>query len=227
MSVTVTMITRDPFCQPWKRADRTLAEAKRRGWPLSLALDARSCQSCLFRMQGEYGIGVVFNPERDSCDMMLNEVVQAATTRHCLMLADDEEPSPALWDFAAQVRLPISYSLPLYTPLPDGRLYLLGKEIQFRLVERAGWKWQGKIDGWDEVKHPAYNNNLVLWHYACFAPREYREAKLARYAAQNQYVDGDWAKFGERHFYEDHPEAIVPMPPELVGMLPREVALAH
>lgn len=212
------MITRDPFCHPWKRARRVIDEALRRRFPIVLAVDERSCYGCKFAAEIQEAERVLwFTPTRDSCDEMLNTVVQATSTDYCLMVADDEEPSPALWDFAAKPLIPASYAVKVLTPTPDGRLYTLGTEIQIRLVERKQWRWIGGIDGHDDPSaRAAIAHHLILWHYATFAPREFREAKLLRYI---EY--GATPEYGERHFWEDRYDAIVEIPEDLKRQLPK------
>ena len=215
MNTTLTMITRDPFCHPWKRARAVLDEVARRGWPTSLAVDERSCLSCK-RMMTQYGDPLFFTPAYDSCDGMMNEVVERATTRHCLMISDDEEPSAGVWKLAARPG-PFSYAFRLLCPLPNGRLYTPGTEIQMRLVERDGWRLVGGIDGWDDTKRPA-SSSEIIWHFACFAPRAFRDAKFEGYARATGRPANEWEI---RHNWEDHLELSERMTPELVAQMPR------
>lgn len=196
------MITRDPFCKSWKRTERVINEAARRGFELVVALDERSCDDCKARDPLDQFIR--FTPERDSCDPMLNAVVQAAKADMVLLVSDDEEPSPALWDFAQRPPFKGSYVVRLVTPV-GAQVYEPGFEMQMRLLHRPGWKWVGGIDGHDDAKRPA-SVPFILWHYATAAPRAVREAKLANYMTLGADLN-----FGKRHLWEGHPEGLRPM----------------
>lgn len=215
-SRSLTMITRDPFCKPWKRTERVIAEAKRREWETIIALDIRSCDDCCYKL-GTLTPSkiVVWKPTRDSCDEMIDSIVRQATGEMVLMLADDEEPSRSLWDF--QPPALANYAVKLVTPTPDGRVYALGTELQCRLVDPRTWKWVGGVAGFDDVGGKGVlADHLVMWHFATFAPREVREAKLANYKTL-----GADDHFGERHIYERRPDAIIPMTAKLKAEYPR------
>lgn len=215
LSITpsLTMITRDPFCKPWKRSARVLGEAIRRGWEVVVAMDSRSCEGCRTAMPG---VSYTWTPTRDSCDEQYDAIVRRTHGSLVLMVADDEEPSPSLWDFAEHPPALANYAVKLVTPTPDGRVYTLGTEIQARLVNPKTWRWVGGIAGTDEIRGAAYfAGDLILWHFATCAPRDVREAKLANYKTL-----GADDHYGERHIYERRPDAIIPMSKALRAQFP-------
>jgi hypothetical protein len=210
----MTIITRDPLCLPWKRTARTIMEATRRRWEVVVALDQRSCDPCKRGISADRILR--FTPTRDSCDEMYDAIVRATTRPMVLMVADDEEPSPSLWDFAEYAPTGYCYAITLLTPTPDGRVYLPGTEVQCRLVDPTIWKWVGGIDGHDDVQDKGVvAEEFIMWHFATLAPREVRERKLATYKTL-----GADDRFGDRHIWERHPDATRPMSADLLAEYP-------
>lgn len=224
---SLVQITRDPFCRPWKRSRRVLEEARRRKLSITLAVDERSCADC--RMQAEAFHPVWFTPPYDSCGPVIEEMVHRAREPMVLAVSDDEEPSQRLWAFAQRPPMRMNWTVRLITPTPDGRLYMRGTEIQIRLMYLPEWHWIGGISGYDEHGKNVGASQLVMWHFATFAPREVREAKLRAYqegAKQDSTTPesqghAEWKDYGERHFWEDRPDMIVPMPADLKVQYPK------
>jgi len=222
------MVTRDPFCHPWKRAERVMDEAIRRNFEVVIGLDERSCQDCLQEMFGQPVSIYPFTPPYDSCGPVLDEMVHKANDPTVLLVSDDEEPSPGLWDFATKPTIPdLSWTVRMLTPVPDGRLYELGTEIQIRVIAKDYWRWIGGISGYDEHAGRVGASQKILWHYALHASRDLREKKIPAYRLGSlqdpltpEQWDKDWHTFTARHYWEDNPDAIVPMPADLAAQLP-------
>lgn len=205
----LTIITRDPFL-PWKRTERVLVEAQRRGFHTTVALDERSSvhdRHRIFELADEH---YLFTPPDDTCATQLNEVVKRNGSWRVLMVADDEEPSADLWDFAQKTPMPLCYAVLMLTPTPDGRIYNNGKEVQIRIVNPKIWEWRGGFDGSDvingNINSPSVATSYILWHYATFAPEEHMRAKQEAYAKM-----GTPEEYFTRHDWRGHPEGIIPM----------------
>lgn len=205
----MTMITRDPFA-PWKRAERTLLEAQRRGIRTTVALDERSTVHDRQRIAELADESYTFLPPDDTCATQINPVVQRNGSWRVLMVADDEEPSPDLWDFFQKAPMPLCYSVLILTPTPDGRIYNNGKEIQIRIVNPRIWQWRGGFDGHDvingNVNAPSVATSYILWHFATFAPKEHMRRKQEAYAKM-----GTPEEYFTRHNWYDNPQDIIPM----------------
>jgi hypothetical protein len=222
----LVQITRDPFCHDWKRTSRVLTEARRRNFSVILAVDQRSCLECHKRAM-EYD-PIWFIPPYNSCGPVIEEIVHKASDPMVLLVSDDEEPSPKLWAFAQRPPIRMNWTVRMLTPIPDGRLYPPGEEIQIRLIHTPTWHWVGGISGYDDHGGNVGASQLVLWHFATFAPREFRESKLQNYqdgakqdfTTPTELSQTDWATYGERHGWEDRPDMIVPMPDDLKAQYP-------
>jgi hypothetical protein len=212
------MLTRDPFCHPWKRTARVLAEARRRRFSITLAVDERSCADCCERAK-EYE-PIWFTPPHDYCEPVMDEMVHRSKEPMALLVSDDEEPSARLWLFAQQPPVRMSWTVRLITPTPNGRLYKPGMEVQLRLIHTPSWHWVGDIGGHDEHGGRVGASQLVLWHFATFAPREFRDRKFDGYRAGNALSETDWEIYARRHNYEDWPDQVVAMPKDLKAQYP-------
>ena len=219
--VTLATVTRDPFCHPWKRADRYLTEAANRGWDIVVGLDRRTCEPCMRQLllilsKAPRAQVLRFLPVQESCDEMLEEVVHTTRSKRVLLVSDDEEPSPALWALAQKPPIEANWAIQMVCPLPDLRLYAPGTEIQMRLLNPKTWHWVGGLGGYDDNGGNAASAiHAILWHFACWAPRDYREAKMISYQKL-----GATPEYGRRHFWEEHQDETVPMTPALRAQFP-------
>lgn len=145
--------------------------------------------------------------------------VQRCSEDFVLLISDDEEPSPLLWEFAQKVPFAARFGIPVIPVLGD-RMYEPDVGIQERVFARDGWCWTGGFEGKSESPYPTVginpNPGVIVWHYALEAPREEREGKAARYGllAPNDHR--------ARLIHEEHPEGLVPIPAHLRAHLPKE-----
>lgn len=221
------MATRDPFL-PWKHAQRVWVEARRRGFEVVVALDDRTSMADTHKVS-EFADQVV----RWTSDGHVEDAfvhIQMCSSDYVLLIADDEEPSDLLWDFAAEPPFPARYGVPVI-PVKGTRFWSIDCGMQERLVYKKGYRWisrtlddgslttfEGRPDGAPQVTIER-NPGAVIWHYLLDAPREEREEKAARYAR----IDHSTVEYHlKRLAYEEHPEFFKELPPHLAAMLPKE-----
>jgi hypothetical protein len=221
------MATRDPF-ESWKHAQRVWAEAKRRGFEVVVALDDRTSMSDAHKV-GEYADKVI----RWKSDGHVEDsfgLIQECSQDFVLLIADDEEPSDLLWEFAASPPFPARFGVPVI-PVRGTQFWSIDCGIQERVVYRHGYKWiprtlddgstttfEGRPEGAKQVTVER-NPGAVIWHFLLDAPRSEREDKAARYAR----VDHSSVEYHMKRLdWESHPEYFKELPPNLAAMLPKE-----
>lgn len=212
MDRSLFVITLDPF-RPWKHLDHVLVEAERRGIPIVIGADHRNTPADLKRLREHGEVHVFRSPGYAEAGY---SVIHKVRTRFAIVLADDEEPSPALWEWEPKVEA--RYSIPVI-PLHGGRIYRPHMSMQERVVAVAGFRWVGGFEGHGEGAPMAFvdpNPGVVVWHYLLDAPRADREAKAARY---DVLEPSD--VYRHRLLYEEHPEDFVDVGPLLTAQLPR------
>ena len=105
-----------------------------------------------------------------------------------------------------------------------GKVWTLDVGVSDRLLFRRGWQWIGGFEGHSEgarMVTMSDNPGVLIWHYLLDAPREEREAKAARYTIASGRPETA-ADNLRRLAWEDHPEALKDLPPQLQKLLPKE-----
>lgn len=206
---------------PWKRTRRVLTEARRRRFEVAVAVDTRSARGHREAIAAVADIVLDYHAPDDWCEAALDPLLELCTRSWVLWVSDDEEPGPALWRLAERPALRVAYRVRLVCPIDDERIYRLGTEAQVRLFPRDALRWPGRWDEPPVISVPLIElPTTVLWHYSVAAPREYREEKERRYVRMALARGRTWD--GERFLWEDHPEAIGPLIPELRAQLPAD-----
>lgn len=220
------MATFNPF-EPWKHAERVWREAKRRGFEVVVALDDRTSAQDERRMVDVDR--VIRWHSQGHCEDAF-PLIQECSEDFVLLLADDEEPSAMLWDFATTPPFPARFGVPVI-PVKGTQFWTIDVGMQERLIYRKGYKWiprklpdgtmttfEGHPEGARQVTVDR-NPGAVIWHFLLDAPREEREEKAARYAEIDQSTVEYHLK---RLAWEDHPELFKELPPNLAAMLPKK-----
>ena len=218
----ILSITRDPF-RSWKTTERLLTEAKERGFPVHVVLDENSVDVPRDRARLiALGAAVSTFRSRGFCESALEsaEIADPWT----LWVSDDEMPSRGLWRFAASPPAKRVFRIQLVPVLPDGALYRAQMDVQPRLFPTGSLHVrEDRFEGGLRLDAPEYfAPQLVLWHYAAWAPRAEREAKVARYVEMERarglpgYADLTHALY----LWEDHPELRIRSDPDLAKQLP-------
>lgn len=207
------IITFEPF-RDWKFTDIVLTEANDRGFETVVAMDDRSTIQDRIRLR-EFADTVVPFPG----GMTENgfRVLRHVKSDFALMLADDEQPSEPLWEFAAHPPSPNRFGIPVLPILGD-KIYQDHVGLQERLVWLDGYKGPTTFEGDSEGAPKAVidpNPGAVIWHYLLDAPRDEREEKARRYAKHDPKSD-----HRSRLIWEEHTEALVPIPKHLRKYLP-------
>lgn len=204
---------------PWKRTTRVLEEARRRGWQTVVAVDTKSTDGTKGVVAPLVDILLDYDSITPTPAEAIDSTVHAATTKWVLLVSDDEEPSPDLWKLCERPWTEACYGVQMLTPLPGHRVYEVGTEYQIRLIRRDLWRWVGDFAGDDEVKdNKRIQTNFILWHFATYAPRSFREEKMRRY--KTLPTVGDWDEYAKRHYWEENPTAARPMTPREISQFP-------
>lgn len=210
----MAIVSRAPLL-PWKRTGRVIAEAKRRGFEVGLALDPRDSEGSdalqrsadIFQWHDPYEDAYVEPAIGDLADAMSSEVI--------IRIDDDEEPSRTLWDDLPTFGGGTAYTIPIIAEL-DGRLYVRGMEKQVRIFPRGALHYAGGIDSEMIVDCPIEERPLdFLWHYSLYAPRAWREAKRDDLVRM-----GTPEHFATRFLWEDNLSYFEDMPPGMSEELP-------
>jgi hypothetical protein len=207
-------ITRDPFLG-WKHTERVLREARGRGLETVVAMDDRTSKPDHDRLASLADLVIPWTSP-GHCEPAY-EFVQRCSSEFVLMIADDEEPSPLLWEFSLKVPFTARFGFPVI-PIVGDKMYRPDIGIQERLIPREGWRWTGGFEGKSESPYPQVginpNPGVIVWHYDLEAPREERESKARRYST---FSPGEHRS---RLIYEEHPDGLVPIPSHLRAHLP-------
>lgn len=225
MNTTVLTVVRDPFI-PWKKVSEYVPEAIRRGFPVLAYVDTTGTDpdKDIERLEA---MGATVRPytskgfPESAFALSLKEV----KTEWMLWVSDDEVPGEALWKFAVSPPAKRAFRVRMISLLPDGSHYG-PDQYQPRLFPLAG---RPRIPRdafetglvFDVAEYDSLE--LVLWHYCNLAPREEREAKIARYIEMEK-VRGfpDYAEVTRRlYLYEDFPALSRPLAPFYAAQLPR------
>lgn len=216
---TLFSITRDPFA-PWKCAERTWLEAKRRGLGVFVALDDRTSDADELRTR-----------------MIADTVRPWTSAGHCedayrfvaevdddwiFLISDDEDPSDLCWRLALEPPFPARFGIPV-VPILGRKMWRPDVGIQERLFPKADWRWEGGFEGHSESPHKAVfmgrNPGVIIWHRYPEAPREVREERAARYAKLSP------GGHHERQIWENHPEDLIELPDHMAAHLPKRTVL--
>lgn len=220
------MATHDPFL-PWKHAERVWREAHRRGFEVVVCVDDRTVIGDAQRIVADQ---VLFWHSAGHVEDAF-PLIQSCSEDFVLLIADDEEPSALLWDFAQDPPFPARFGVPVI-PVRGTKFWSIDCGVQERLVYRLGYRWiprtledgttttfEGRPDGVKQVTLER-NPGAVIWHFLLDAPRSEREEKAHRYAA----IDHSSVEYHmSRLAYEDHPEHFKELPLALAAMLPKEM----
>lgn len=176
MTTGVAIVSRDPL-RSWKRTERVMVEAKRRGLEVGLALDPRDSEGSE-RLQSMADLFMWHEPYDDAyVEPAIGELADAMASDVIIRVDDDEEPSQTLWEDLPTLGGGTAYTIPIICEL-NGRLYVRGMEKQVRIFPRGAFHFAGGIDSEMVVDSPLEERPLsFLWHYSLYAPREWRESK--------------------------------------------------
>lgn len=201
-------ITLDPFAGEWKKLSSVLPEAKRRGLEVVVAMDDRCTLDDRLQLDALSDQLIPFKSP-GHCEVAYR-YIHRAKGDFILLVSDDEQPSEALWDLAANPPGPYRYGIPVI-PIVNGQMYKPDLGIQERLFYKDEWRWVGGFEGHSVSPYPQVtldrNPGAVIWHHHLEAPREVREAKAARYSALDPMTD-----HRARVIWEEHPEGLVDIP---------------
>jgi len=221
------MATVNPF-DSWKHAERVWREAKRRGFEVVVAMDDRTSKADERRIDVLADKVIPWHSQGHCEDAF--PLIQECSEDFVLLLADDEEPSELLWEFASDPPFPARFGVPVI-PVRGTQFWSIDVGIQERVIYRKGYKWiprtlddgtittfEGRPDGARQVTIER-NPGAVVWHFLLDAPREEREEKARRYAV----IDHSAPEYHLRRLaYEDHPEDFKELPPSLAAQLPKK-----
>lgn len=210
---TLFCVTRDPFL-PWKTAQRTWAEARKRGLRVFVALDDRTSVDDAVRVAALSDDMRRFSGE---CAEDAFNLVSEVGDDWVLRIDDDEEPSDLCWRISLEPPFKARFGIPVI-PIVGGKMWRPDVGIQERLFPREDWKWVGGFNGHSEstFKNVVIGSNpgVIIWHRLLDAPREDREAKARHYA---ELGPGDHRA---RLIYEERPEELVEIPRHVAAHLP-------
>lgn len=223
MNTTVLTITKDPFL-PWKRTAQFITEARKRGFPVCAYLDQTGLEPDR-DMELLIGLGAEVSTfvGKGYPESALKDALASIKTDWVFWISDDEVPGGPLWKFAAEPPLPYAYRVRLVSILPSG-LHYATDQYQPRVFPRVGAGVpEDKFETGLIFDVPEYDAlDLIIWHYCNFAPREEREAKVARYMELEK--ERKWAGYGsvtrQLYLYEDFPVLAQPLPPAYARQLP-------
>ncbi len=218
MKTTVFLITRDPF-SPWKKAGRMLAEAKAHGFGTVVCLDDRTSDEDREKIKPLTDLLIPWTSE-GFCEKAY-QFVGEVPTKFVLFLADDELPSPNLWNVALDPPAECRWGLPVIPVLGD-RYDRQRIGFQERLSFTKGWQWVGGFEGHSNGARMAIlepNPGALIWHYLLEAPIAERMEKALRYQSLSQKAE-DKAEAMKRLLYEDRESDLVPLTKTLKAFLP-------
>ena len=221
-NTTLLTITKDPFIE-WKRVATYVPQAVERGFPVLAYLDGEEGPDA-HRLR-DMGAQVRFFTGKGYPESALRSALAEIETPWVLWVSDDEVPGTALWKSAENPPAPRAFRVRMISLLPDGAHYGYD-QYQPRLFPIAG-RPRIPVDSFetglqfDVAEYDALE--LVLWHYCNFAPRETREAKVARYIELER--SRGWPGYADvtrqLYLYEDYPAMRRELAPEYARQLTR------
>jgi hypothetical protein len=147
-----------------------------------------------------------------------NALVPRMYSDFILRVDDDEEPSKTLWDDLTSLDHTVAYSVPVVAFM-GRRLYPPSISYEVRLFPRTKHRFAGGLNSEMIVECPIIQKPLdIIWHYALYAPREWREAKAERQRSMGLGPP----EFTKRYLWEEHADEMVDMPEGMEDELPDE-----
>ena len=213
------MVTRDPFL-PWKHTERVLREAERRGFETFVALDNRSSDEDFEHIRALANKVAPFKSE-GSCESAFR-LVQAIEEDFFFRVDDDEIPTAACWDFAANPPAQARWGIPVIPIVRPGSAYTVDVGAHERLSYRPGWEWHGGLNGYSTGARQAILTTdwrVLIWHMHLDSPRAVREEKVRRYSR----LDGvssieELEDHRRRSLFEDYPVYVEALPAHLLKL---------